>query len=439
MNRRALNAAYDDSLIDSLRGLSTRVEVRNGEVGFYLPPEAAAAFSAIGRDQLFFSVFDSEGNCIGGESDLGTLVRHSERLRLTYGRYRGEDVRIISMRLPVTTPHGTKIIYLRGAETLKGRVAAATENESRFIAQQLLMVCLVTLAVLVGVRRALRPLKSIREELAQRSLSDLRPLTVERAPVEILPLLETINQLLSHLRADFEIKQRFVSNAAHQLRTPLAGLKTSAELALREQTIGGMREMVQQILTGANRSVHLVKQLLAISRAEPNSGRDLQFVDVDVAALARESCKSYLGEALRKNIDLGYEGPVSAFVRGEATCLREMIANLIDNAIRYTQEEGVVTVHVAEGRDVVIMVEDSGPGIPSKEREHVFERFYRVLGTGEDGSGLGLAIVKEVVQMHRGLIALADGEGNKGTRFIVRLPSLARHLRLHPQETPKAA
>ena len=286
------------------------------------------------------------------------------------------------------------------------------------------MVFLVTVAVLVGVRRALRPLSSIREELAQRSLSDLRPLNVEAAPAEIVPLLETINQLLGHLRADIEIQQRFVSNAAHQLRTPLAGLKTSAELALRESTVSGTREMVAQILEGANRSVHLVKQLLAISRAEPKHGREILFTDVDLASLAREVCKAYLGAALKKNIELGYDGPSSLIVRGEATCLREMIGNLVDNAVRYSSNGGVVTVHLASGKEIGLSVEDSGPGIPRKERDRVFERFYRVLGTGEDGTGLGLSIVKEVVQMHGGKISLSDGEGGVGTRVMVVFPKV---------------
>ena len=248
-------------------------------------------------------------------------------------------------------------------------------------------------------------------------------------PEEVAPLVRSINDLLARLDHTMGSQKHFLADAAHQMKTPLAGLRMQAELAQREIDAGGdpqsIKRSLKQIARSSQSAAHLVNQLLAMARAEDTEqARRLQ--DVPIVRLAREVVRDFVPRAMDKRIDLGYEGPdadpAAPRIVGQPVLVRELIRNLVDNALQYTPAGGTVTVRLApdaNGPAMVLQVEDTGPGIPEDERELVFQPFYRALGTDVDGSGLGLAIVKEIADKHGATVAIATAaEG--GALFTVR-------------------
>ena len=246
-------------------------------------------------------------------------------------------------------------------------------------------------------------------------------------PDELRPLVEAFNELLARLQTLLSSQQRFVADAAHQLRTPIAGLRTQTELARRQTSPADVEAALAQLQTAADRTTHLVNQLLSLARAEPSADNAQPLQKVDVAVLAREVTTERVPRALAKNIDLGFEsGDALPPIAGDNFLLREMLGNLVDNAINYTQPGGHITVRVTcDPGTLTLCVEDDGPGIPEAEREAVLERFHRVLGTGVEGAGLGLSIAREIVLRHGGTIRLLSGQDNHGTLAKVTLPRAA--------------
>jgi two-component system sensor histidine kinase TctE len=252
--------------------------------------------------------------------------------------------------------------------------------------------------------------------------------------LEVAPLVASINDLLNRLKESIGTQKRFLADAAHQLKTPLAGLRMQADLAQRENASAAeLKQSLELIGRASMRATHSVNQLLSLARAESGSTH-IARTDCDLAVLAREVLQDSLHRALDKHIDLGYEGVQegdrSAFIQGNATLLKEMIRNLVDNAINYTPSNelfpGMVTVRVLAdvfGGVILVQVEDSGPGIPESERELVFQPFYRALGTEADGSGLGLSIVKEIAHQHAATVTVENVSPQRtmqGARFTVR-------------------
>ena len=235
-------------------------------------------------------------------------------------------------------------------------------------------------------------------------------------PEEVKPVIRAFNDMMARLEQNLQAQQRFISDAAHQMRTPLTGLKMQTELALQEADPEQMRASLRQIAESADRAAHLIGQLLTLARAEASHRKTHAIEQVDIEALARQATLDWVPAAMAKRIDLGFEGtgwPLQ--VSGNPLLLREMIVNLIDNAVKYTPEGGRVTVRTRTTDFALLEVEDDGPGIPDNERDLIFERFYRVLGNEVPGSGLGLAIVREIAELHRGSVQLKPGPGGSGT------------------------
>jgi two-component system sensor histidine kinase TctE len=294
------------------------------------------------------------------------------------------------------------------------------------------------LLVWFALARGIAPLNQLQQRIRQRQSHDLSPIDEHDAPEEVAPLVRSINDLLARLDQTMGSQKHFLADAAHQLKTPLAGLRTQAELAQREIDAGGdpksVKRSLQQIARSSQRAAHMVNQLLSMARAEDEEQARRQ-QEFNLVRLATETVQDFITKALDKRIDLGYEGPdpgeaVPRLV-GQPLLVREMIRNLVDNALQYTPEGGTVTVRVMPdpfGQVMVLQVEDNGPGIPEAERELVFQPFYRALGTNVDGSGLGLAIVKEIVDKHGAELkveaarapAAHPGSEGPGTLFTVR-------------------
>jgi two-component system sensor histidine kinase TctE len=277
------------------------------------------------------------------------------------------------------------------------------------------------LIVWFGVKRGLAPLARLSEEIKERTPADLHALDAGKAPEETRPLIAALNGLLGELASANRSQQRFLANAAHQLRTPLAGLQAHTELALSLPMTDACRTQVEQVHQATIRTARLANQLLALARAEPG-GHTEPVGPLDLKAMVEAVADEWVHRALQRDLDLGFDlGP--AGVRGDGFLLREVLANLLHNAIEYSPRGARITVRTGtrEGRPF-LEVDDEDPGIPLAERERVLDRFYRVPGTPGTGSGLGLAIVREIASGHGASITIGDGAGGRGTRVALTFP-----------------
>ena len=419
--------AYDYSLYDSALDISRQVHVINGQVRVDLPRAALDMLESDKHDNIYYMVHDSQGRFVAGYDGLPLPKASTASGKPVYydDAYRENPIRATALSVPVFgLPPDQDHIVVVVAETLNKRRTLASEILLGMLLPELLLVALIGLLIWHGVARGLRPLVDLQAEIANRSHRDLSPLPVQNAPGEVRSLVGSMNQLLSRLSDALAAQQRFIADAAHQLRTPLAGLRTQTELALRQEDAEEVHRTLRQIDTATARTTHMVNQLLSLARAEPGANRLYAPQPLDLGALARLTTTEWVPRAIERNIDLGFECKAdAAMIEGDAILLKELLGNLLDNAIRYTPAGGQVTVEVtAKPNTCVLSVEDNGPGIPAEERERVFERFHRLLGNGADGCGLGLAIVREIALGHGAIITLADGAGGKGTRIVLEFP-----------------
>ena len=259
------------------------------------------------------------------------------------------------------------------------------------------------------------PCTKLTKEIAQRSPSDLSPVPETHVFEEVRILTDTINALFAKLSTAIVAQQRFIANAAHQLRTPLAGLKLQADRAQRKENILAMKPALLQIQISTDRASHIIDQLLALARSELIEGKH-QFEAVDLGSLIRNSCIEWIPKALQKNIELSFESPEHAlFVTGDKVLLTELLGNLLDNAITYGNKHGHIIIRLTDQPIPCLTVEDDGPGISNTGRDRVFERFYRIPGSPGNGCGLGLAIVKEIADLHQMKLILGQSVSG-GTR-----------------------
>ena len=419
------NQPYDLVLLERARMVAEQMKLGSGQERLDFKPKLPDGKDPGISDMVVYTVSDSDGEKIVGDANLSRPLSYRRGKAgplFSNGERNGEKTRIVSLVYP--GPPGGKLLQLHLAETTHQRQALIRGILAYIVIPQLLLIMFAVVIVLYGLKQGLRPLERLRHDVAKRQRDDLSRLDKTRAPIEVHPLIDAVNDLLERLKLAMQAQKRFIADAAHQLRTPLAGLKTQAELALREDDAELKRRTLEYLLAGARRSTHLVNQLLTLARNEPDGQGDHTFAALDLNQLALECTSYWVPVALEKNIDLGFEGsPQQVTVRGDTTSLTEMLGNLIDNAIRYTQPGGHVTVRVEHAESgTALHVEDNGMGIDPQHRERVFERFYRILGSGQSGSGLGLAIVAEVAKRHGATIALNPGHGGSGTLFSIRFP-----------------
>jgi two-component system sensor histidine kinase TctE len=321
--------------------------------------------------------------------------------------------------------NGTATVTVQVAETLHKRTRFAFEMVANVVLPQLLLIVMATAVVWFGVSRGLGPLKRLRRAVSDRSHLDLSPIDTHDVPGEVRPLVDEVNHLMSRLGRTFDFQNRFVADAAHQLKTPVSGLKAQIELALRESDPERVRHSLAQLYVSADRLSRLVRQLLSLARNEPGALTSMQLQAVDLNAFALDASMEWVPQALKRDIDLGFEGVDEALmIDADRDRLRELINNLIDNAIRYSQPGGRVTVrtHAHGPGQCRLAISDDGPSIPVADRARIFERFHRLLGTQEDGSGLGLAIVSEIAALHGARITLEEDVDGVGNTFSVFFP-----------------
>jgi two-component system sensor histidine kinase TctE len=373
---------------------------------------------------VYFQVRDTDGTLIVGD-DLLPLppedLRTINKDIFFDATYHGELVRVASIYLPVPNDNMHGQVLVQVAETLVKRTRLARELLFGVTLFGLVLISLSAASIWIGIGRALAPLTRIRDAIQNRPPKDIGPVPEDTAPTEVRPLLHAINHMLGQLAKTMAVQQRFIADAAHQLRTPLAGIKTQADYAQREKDPVAVQHALRQISASVDRTSHLAQQLLSLARAEAaQNGPPSETIDLN--DILRSTTSDWVPRAVHKDIDLGYDGPTRPrWIRGDALLLREMLNNLLDNAIRYSPPGSKVTVALGDDHEPVISVEDSGPGIPPDEHQHVFERFHRVIGTPGDGSGLGLALVREIAGLHGGDAWISTPACGRGTRVNVKL------------------
>lgn len=423
--------AYDHALTDDALALAARVHLSGTAIEVDLPAAAEAVLRSDSTDQEFFAVYGPAGRLLAGDADLKSDAVAASRVPLiTDAKLRGRRIRKASYRMETERGPITVVV----AETTRKRERAGSKILAAMIVPNVLMIVATLALVYFGIRTGLAPLNHLSEEIGLRSPRDLSPLPRNDAPGEAEPLINAMDALIKDLRAAAVAQQAFLANAAHQLKTPLAGLQTQLELAA-EELPQEYRNRISHLRDATQRLGHLAHQLLALARSGPEADVAHERRPVDLALLLQASASNWFDAAFAKNIDLGFE-PEAAVIEGSEWLLRELLGNLIDNALRYTPPGGVITVRSGIGEDgrPYFEVEDTGPGIPEAERERIFDRFYRAEGTPGTGTGLGLAIVKEVADRHHAGIELTDATPAGGTRIRISFPPFRQSADIPPQQ-----
>ena len=404
--------AYDQALVDIGLALGSHVRVLQTEYRFELPPAVEQVLRTDRFDRIYYRVMSPAGMEIAGDPGLPSPPSEAVAHNTVYD---GNKVRVVSVHAPCGRSTCTVLV----AETMVKRERMARDLLLQSILPELLIAAATLLIVWFGVKRGLRPLARLSEEIKSRSAGDLRPIDAAGAPEETRPLVGALNGLLDEVSAASRKQQRFLADAAHQLRTPLAGLQAHAELALAQPLPEPSRAQVERVHQATIRTGRLANQLLALARAEP--GVRMSLASLDLKSLVEGEADAWVHQALPRDIDLGFELEV-AQIEGDAFLLREALANLVHNALEYSQRGARVTVRTGRReRAAFIEVEDDGPGIAPAERGRVLERFYRVPGTSGTGSGLGLAIVREIASGHGASIAITDSPSG-GCRVAITFP-----------------
>ena len=419
------NQPYDQALADRVSTIVSKLEITPDGVSVVLPASVHAPLTEDEGDRQFHQVSLAGGDLIAGDGDVPPLPVGEPRVpgavKLRDGLLGGERVRIAYQLLPAHWD--ARPLLVQVAETRRQRETLASRIISGVLLPQFAIIPLAVILVYLGLTKGLAPLERLRDRIRARRPSDLSPIPIRGVPEEMRPVVVSFNEMMQRLEENLQAQQRFIADAAHQMRTPITGLKMQAELALRESDPAAMRADLVRIADSTDRAAHLIHQLLQLARAEASHEKVHKAEQFDLEVLARGITEDWVGRALAKDIDLGFEGADSLLiVEGVPLLLREMLNNLIDNAVKYTPRGGHVTVRMRGNGYACLEIEDNGPGIPAAESERVFERFYRVLGTEADGSGLGLPIVQEIAALHSASVELRAGAGGRGTLVQVIFP-----------------
>jgi two-component system sensor histidine kinase TctE len=420
--------AYDQALVDVGIALGERIRSAGESVSFDLPGAAEQVLRTDKYDTIFYHVRHADGSALAGDPGLPQVPANQEPEDgvIAYdGEYQGRKVRVVALLVPC----GGRTCTVQVAETTNKRNKLARNIVLSSLVPELLITLATLVIVWFGVKRGLAPLETLSAEIRSRSARDLRPIDPGHAPEEARPLVGALNQLFGQVAESSSNQQRFLANAAHQLRTPLAGLQAHTEIALAQWEIAraqGMPEEIhaqlEQVHRATIRTARLANQLLALARAEPGGYRPDAFARVNLRSVVEGAADEWVHSAMAKEIDLGFELS-DAQVSGDALLLREALANLVHNAVEYTPQGGRVTVTTGQRNDCAFLeVEDDGPGIPPAEWGPVMERFYRVPGTSGTGSGLGLSIVREIALAHGAEMTIGAGAHGRGCKVGLTFP-----------------
>lgn len=410
--RIALNYAekgIDQSLTQTVKSLARQVKPMGSGLLIDFPKAAQDIIEQDPQDRVSYMVSSPPGQFVIGNSKIpqppATLPAITGEVLLYDSQLDSKSVRVAFMEIDYGDSYAPQRLRVQVAQSLAVQQRIAKELVADMLVPLLFLAALISMLVYAGIARGLLPLAKLEALIGGRiqtdsSLSTLTPIELTQAPLEVHSLAKAINQLLSAVQKSVSQEKRFLSDAAHQLRTPLAGLMSQTEIALQENDTNALKARLQKVHAGASRSAHLVHQLLSLARTDAA----ISFQQVDLAIMSREVARHWTPKALARGIDLGFEGDEHCYILGEKILLQEVLSNLIDNALQYAGKNSSVTVRVKhQNAWAVLEVEDNGKGISSDQLENVFKRFWRGSDT-PGGCGLGLSIVAEIANKHGGKV-----------------------------------
>jgi two-component system sensor histidine kinase TctE len=437
--RPALDA-YDQALTDDAVALSASVRMVNGSPALELVPQADQLLRTEAYDRVYYALRDADGRRVTGDAIPPPPSMQAEGERSVYDdQFHDEPVRVVGLGAAC----GGATCLVQVAETMTKRHQLRGKILLGILLPAAGVAAVTVLLVWFGVGRGLAPLTRLSREIRSRSHGDLHPLDEDATPTEARALVGAINRLLADLEVTSGARRRFLADAAHQLRTPLAGIQTQAELALQHTDAQQLHRTLQRLHQATLRTARLANQLLVLARAEPGGRRFDPSATCELRQVIESNADDWVHRALSKELDLGIEVE-PARVKIDPLLMANLVGNLVDNAIEYTQRGGRITLRCrAEGHWVRLEVEDNGPGIPAEERWRVFERFHRSPGTPGAGTGLGLAIVSEIAQAHGATVEVAQPASGTGTLVVVRVPAAedpgSERRGVEPQPAPVVA
>lgn len=412
------NLVYDRWLIDTNRSLSTAVHAQDGRVALDLPHAALEVFQFDEVDTTYYRIDSAPQGLIAGQAALTPIADVPQgQVRLADSRIGGRPVRVVSMQLAL--PAAASSVTISVAETLIKRSTLTREIVLAMVAPQVALLAVALSLAWLNVNLALKPLTDLAQAIESRGHDNLTPVSEANLPVEARVLASRLNELFARVSAAMQSQERFVGDAAHQLRTPLAAVVLHADAAERAVDQEARRHALRSLRLSADRAARLSQQLLVLMRAGP-AAAVARFAPLDLAALARRVGEEWVPQMLLRGVDFGLAVPEApAIVSGIESLLGELVSNLLDNALRYGKPEGRITLGVSCDPQPSLYVEDDGPGIALAEQDRIFERFYRMPGTSGEGCGLGLSIVKQIAGLHDASVSIRSGTGGSGTRFTV--------------------
>jgi two-component system sensor histidine kinase TctE len=387
-------------------------------------------------DKTFYSVLDASGYVLIGEPILKYLdtklnFGSKTKPKFYYSEINKQQVRVVLVPARVFVAGKELNLFIQVAETLKKRAQLRRKILAWILVPQIVLIITASLLLWVGIKKSLMPLLIINNELAQRSAQDLKPILLNSVPLEVSKLVNSLNGLIEKLNQAIHSQNRFIADAAHQLRTPLAGIRAQIELSDKTQSLPEIKDRLNKVSLSTERLIHLVSQLLVLAKNQMEAAYIVNFEEIDLVNFVKKITLDFESLADNKDIELSYLGlNEKIMVNGDAARLYDLIYNLIDNAIRYTPSTGkVVTAVTIEDEHACLSVQDNGVGILESDHENVFKRFYRGNESLEFGTGLGLAIVKEIANLHDASINIqsytaSEAKNNvmPGTKITVTFP-----------------
>ncbi|MDB5775749.1 MAG: histidine kinase [Herbaspirillum sp.] len=447
------NHPFDRALEDNVTILAQHVGEMDNRSGLSVP--ARDLLRADEVDTVYYQITGADGSYIDGDRELPqpplidkklpigvvqfyNTVLHGNDVRIAYATTERHPSQAQHAENDAAPAHRPQLVLVQVGETLEKRALLANDIIKGVILPQFVILPIALALIWFALARGLSPLSELQRRIRMRRPDDLSPIEPGQVPEEISPLVGSLNDMLVRLAQTIEVQKRFIADAAHQMKTPLAGMRMQAELALRQTDGGDIHRSLEQVAKSSETATRLVNQLLSLARAENIQSQTTEPAAVELASLARDTMHDLVPLSLARQIDLGFEQPSHPVtIAGDPILLRELLVNLLDNALHYTPRLGSVTVrtyvNAAKGA-AVLEVEDTGPGIPTAERRLVFDRFYRILGTRNTGSGLGLAIVREIALQHNATVDIFHNPRSRDPKWPGSLFRVTFHLPPHDDD-----
>lgn len=428
---QAANSAYDRSLTGAIKAIDANISTSSGGLGMELPYTMLEFFQLTANGRVFYRITTEDGLVTLGNADLPKpqIALQSNVPHFYDARYFGDAVRVGAYARFLTRPlYGVQPqrVIIQVAETIESRTSFTWNLLKQAALLDALLVLLIALMMTGAVVIALRPLQRLRYEVMARDQDDLTPIDAGPMPLEVRPLVDAINHHIERSRELARDQRQFLDDASHQLRTPLAVLRTQVDYALREPDLGQVRAALAAMQDGVDRAARLVNQLLALARANNTDALVEPAERIDLIALCEGIGRTLFPEARRKSQDFGFVACAErVFINGNEALLREAIINLVDNAIRHVQKAGQLTLEIlVQDGSAVVVITDNGPGMSADDRSRVGERFRRGKNAHSGGAGLGMSIAKAIVERHGGSLEVGEGLDRRGLsiRLIFPLP-----------------